>query len=435
MSYKVTLHVYDLSQGLAKQWSQALLGTRIEGIWHTGIVVFAKEFFFGGGICVEKPGQTPYGSPLKTVELGYTSKTLADFENFLSSIRHKYSFEKYDLLKNNCNHFTNECSWFLVKRGIPEDILNLPETALDTPLGSMLKPLIENLQQQFRESIGSSSFLTSPGDNFSAATASSPLNTQHTNNGTTNLELLQNHLKEYQSPFLLKNIDEKLVNKKLLELHPNLESISEESLLQLLYDCDSSKVFPILDRLRFSVLTQRELACRIIDSHLCIFLKKYCVVDAPWSAMLMTFRLLTNMFSHSDVINRFLSREYNRQLFIESLNCGFHHSKPSVVETACTALRNFCGWLYFSKINVPEDELFCLIHETGVLFQREDVVSYGESVTIHLLVSIGFLCLYHESLLELAKAIEVYHSPVFNKTNNCKQVAILCKDLYQLLSS
>ena len=36
----VTLRVYDLSRGMARQMSPALLGKQIEGIWHTGVLVF-----------------------------------------------------------------------------------------------------------------------------------------------------------------------------------------------------------------------------------------------------------------------------------------------------------------------------------------------------------------------------------------------------------
>lgn len=40
MSQIVTLNVYDLSGGLAKSMSRAIIGHQVDGIWHTGIVVY-----------------------------------------------------------------------------------------------------------------------------------------------------------------------------------------------------------------------------------------------------------------------------------------------------------------------------------------------------------------------------------------------------------
>lgn len=53
--HKVTLHIYDLSQGMAKVFSPMYLGKQINGIWHTGVVVYGKEYYFGGGICAGVP--------------------------------------------------------------------------------------------------------------------------------------------------------------------------------------------------------------------------------------------------------------------------------------------------------------------------------------------------------------------------------------------
>lgn len=61
MTYPVTLHVYDLSAGLAAQHSRSLIGRQIDGIWHSGIVVFGKEFYFGCGISYDLPACTPFG--------------------------------------------------------------------------------------------------------------------------------------------------------------------------------------------------------------------------------------------------------------------------------------------------------------------------------------------------------------------------------------
>ena len=47
---------------------------RIEGLWHTAIVVYGNEYFFGGhGIACCVPGTTQLGPPLKQELLGMTA--------------------------------------------------------------------------------------------------------------------------------------------------------------------------------------------------------------------------------------------------------------------------------------------------------------------------------------------------------------------------
>jgi hypothetical protein len=40
---------------MAAMFSLQFLGRKIDGIWHTGIVVYDREFFFGGGILDAPP--------------------------------------------------------------------------------------------------------------------------------------------------------------------------------------------------------------------------------------------------------------------------------------------------------------------------------------------------------------------------------------------
>ncbi|CAD8110198.1 unnamed protein product [Paramecium sonneborni] len=149
--HKVILNMYDLSQGMAKQFSPMFLGKQIEAIWHTGIVVYGKEYYFGGGICAQPPKSTIYGYPIEERELGETDKPQHEFESFLRDISFNYTMEKYDLFTNNCNNFTNECALYLVGKGIPENIIGLPKEFLNTQLGQMLKPIIVQITNRQSE--------------------------------------------------------------------------------------------------------------------------------------------------------------------------------------------------------------------------------------------------------------------------------------------
>ncbi|KAF9416928.1 hypothetical protein HW555_005844 [Spodoptera exigua] len=44
----VELYIYDLTNGLASILSPSILGRQIEGVWHTAVVVYDREFFYGG---------------------------------------------------------------------------------------------------------------------------------------------------------------------------------------------------------------------------------------------------------------------------------------------------------------------------------------------------------------------------------------------------
>ena len=41
-TFTVTCNLYDLSQGMAKSMSRMIIGKQVDGIWHTGIVVYGR---------------------------------------------------------------------------------------------------------------------------------------------------------------------------------------------------------------------------------------------------------------------------------------------------------------------------------------------------------------------------------------------------------
>ena len=143
--YKVIVYQYDLTGGLARTMSRSFIGKQIDGVWHTGVCVYGKEYFYGGGICIGEPKKTPYGYPVKELEFGYTNKTMEEFQSYIKSINSQFTINTYDVLKHNCNHFTDAALFYLVGKHLPNSILKQHEEILNTPMGQMIRPMLENM--------------------------------------------------------------------------------------------------------------------------------------------------------------------------------------------------------------------------------------------------------------------------------------------------
>ncbi|KAL1932294.1 hypothetical protein VTP01DRAFT_9350 [Rhizomucor pusillus] len=141
----VKLYVYDLSQGLAKQMSLSLTGRQIDGIWHTAVVLYGHEFYYGQGIQVSTPGGTHLGPPLQIIDIGETFLPEEVVIEYIESQRSVFTAEKYHLLDFNCNTFSNDLCQFLTGTSIPKHITDLPSDFLNTPFGQSLLPMIENM--------------------------------------------------------------------------------------------------------------------------------------------------------------------------------------------------------------------------------------------------------------------------------------------------
>lgn len=155
---EVTLHVYDLSGGMAKQYSQQIIGKEIKAIYHTGVCVYGKEYYFGGLILNSPPGRSPYGTPMEVKAMGQTSVTLQGLEAHLKKMADtqnggKFGITAYNVLSNNCNNFSNELCKHLVGKGIPEEIINLPQEFLNTPLGQAAGPFIQQIQSGIEQQL------------------------------------------------------------------------------------------------------------------------------------------------------------------------------------------------------------------------------------------------------------------------------------------
>jgi hypothetical protein len=143
---EVVLHMYDLTHGMAKALSLPLLGRQVEGVWHTAVVVYETEHYFGAGMQRAAPGRTHFGPPHTKLVLGRTRLGREVLEEYLRGIAPRFTAQSYNILENNCNNFSNELATFLLGSGIPRDILDLPRLALASPaLGPLLAPMLQPL--------------------------------------------------------------------------------------------------------------------------------------------------------------------------------------------------------------------------------------------------------------------------------------------------
>ncbi len=156
----VVLRVYDISKGYAKQLSTSmapLLGGKVfDGVWHTSVVVFGREWQYSGNL-VSSPASQGRSDGLavsKTHKLGSTTKTQDEFQDFLKSVSAKYTEETYSLRNNNCNHFADEAAMHLLGQHIPNYITNLLADVLSTPLAPMITPVIEKMERELRGGVG-----------------------------------------------------------------------------------------------------------------------------------------------------------------------------------------------------------------------------------------------------------------------------------------
>ncbi|KAI1818077.1 DUF862-domain-containing protein [Poronia punctata] len=144
----VHLLVYDLSNGLARQMSMGFLGFQLDAIYHTSIELEGLEYVYDSGINVIQPGSSHLGRPLERIYLGKTELPLEVILEYLDSMREIYTPQAYDLFRHNCNNFSNDFSTFMLGKGIPDHIANMPQAVLDSPFGRMLQPQLTQMVEQ-----------------------------------------------------------------------------------------------------------------------------------------------------------------------------------------------------------------------------------------------------------------------------------------------
>lgn len=143
----VRLNCYDLAAtaSVERFVGQVLFG--LKHIWHSGLVVHGREYWYGGAINQCQPGNTPFGLPSMVLHLGYTLIARKQLVRYIKeTLALQYREDNYDVLGHNCNNFSDECSVLLLGRHIPDYVLHQAEEILKSSWARMLlKPLLTNV--------------------------------------------------------------------------------------------------------------------------------------------------------------------------------------------------------------------------------------------------------------------------------------------------
>lgn len=123
----VVLHIYDLSKGEAAQGVNAFLRRVGASAFHAGVEVFGVEWSYGStpddedgsGIFDCEPTQCGGHYYRESLPMGMTTKTPDEVWVLLESMRSRWLAEEYDLLRQNCCHWSDVFCQELGVEGLP----------------------------------------------------------------------------------------------------------------------------------------------------------------------------------------------------------------------------------------------------------------------------------------------------------------------------
>mmetsp|Transcript_17721 Transcript_17721/g.34367 ORF Transcript_17721/g.34367 Transcript_17721/m.34367 type:complete len:255 (+) Transcript_17721:115-879(+) len=123
MGTKVLLNVYDLSPANDYLCAVGL------GLHHSGVEILGREYSFasGGGIFDSSPKDAPGAKFRESIELGVFEGGSAELQSAISDLREEFGPDKYNLIRRNCNHFSNALVWRLLRRTIPGHVNRLAD--------------------------------------------------------------------------------------------------------------------------------------------------------------------------------------------------------------------------------------------------------------------------------------------------------------------
>ncbi|RNA05660.1 desumoylating isopeptidase 1-like, partial [Brachionus plicatilis] len=419
------LYVYDLSKGMAKQFSAMFLGKHFDGVWHTGIVAYDKEWYFGNdGISCCLPKATILGEPNEIIHLGKTEVAENDFFDIINQMRETtYKIGTYNLLEHNCNNFSNDLSMFLIGKPIPQHIIDLPREVLSSPLGAMLRPLLEQAADPLHQyKNGDSSFLPQIPNAGVQHTKSekdvqiSPSLTLFNPDVNSDLNDLLNHC-----------IEKSLLNQNEVDLFMDIQSFIQDqeskstilnNHLKLLFDV----YFNLVKNDQFKIMALKILQNLSLNEKLATMISKECSFVSVFVPHLedsksneltnLSLQLMSNLCSHKAVSEHLLHEEHQDTLFKHVIS--FTHIKLEtqieiqIFESAISLFYNLVAHYHLENL-VNDSNALSL---GCMLLERFHQIKTNPKTIYHLLSLLRSCLANSDNVRELALSMELDLSKV-----------------------
>ncbi|CAF0765991.1 unnamed protein product [Brachionus calyciflorus] len=349
------LHVYDLSKGMAKRFSAMFLGKHFDGVWHTGIVAYENEWYFGSdGISCCLPKATILGDPDEILHLGKTELKEDEFLEIINQLRETtFKIGTYNLLDHNCNNFSNELSNILVGKSIPQHIIDLPKEVLNSPIGPMLRPLLEQAADPIHQHKTGTSMMQQVSKQVFDKKEPDQVKL------STTLILFENDLKDDFKDLLNHSKSNSLLNNYETDLfieiqnfidHKKEKNAISNSHLKLLFDMYFNLVKDDIHRKKILLILQNlslnEQVAELIIKE-CSFVNVFVThLEDPKSNDLVnsSLQFISNMCIHKKVCEYLLDTNHQDQMFKHLIN--YTHVKlendieKCIFEAAISALYN-----------------------------------------------------------------------------------------------
>ncbi|XP_015793237.1 uncharacterized protein LOC107369774 isoform X2 [Tetranychus urticae] len=412
----VYLLVYDLSHGMAKHFSLIFLGKQIDAIYHTSIVYFGVEYFFGqDGICAMpySDGCNNMGRPISKICLGYSEIPLVLFQEYISTLNSStFGVGTYDLFKHNCNNFSNEVAQFLTGVGIPEEIINLPSEVLSTNFGQILSRYQRPLENQINQSVTS---VNNPAD-WRTRTCQTLRETLRKTRKRQKEESTDPDLSDDRVEIKPKRKAPKYSDPPIV--YADVDGVSAvKKILELVGDALSEEERHLMDDWTDYLKTSGE-AWKIDDDHLSLISRLLSGEDGkfPPNVPLLTLEILQSAALKDDFVLALHGDRKNHRLMsyiykIESLTLAEQEEIAKLLCNFCFQPCSFDWLMYISEWTEPDGSPASNSRVTirvAVHTLLNDKLTTLQKVGVDLIFNLSLRELFEESATELATAVLQY---------------------------